>query len=147
MRRAFELDTKKNLQRNRHWKRASLTPCKVEEAPNSTLTDPWSHFKLLNFGDVIIIRVHNLKDLLIVPYLEAPFLGLQFFPHVSCVFTLLNNSALLFFLSVSKMQLQHQKRWCQRAHLSVLAALTPERLTSSTLIPGFCGDVRERQLR
>lgn len=76
--------------RHRQWKRAgqSLTPCKVEEAPNSPLTDLWSHFELLNFEDVIIIRLHILKDLLIVPYLKAPFLWLQFFPRFLCIHTI-----------------------------------------------------------
>lgn len=148
MRQAFELD--QPPQRHRQWKRAapSLTPCKVEEAPNSTPTDLWSHFKLLNIGDVVIIRLHNPERLADRAISWSPISVIAVFPTFpvySCYWTTLH--FFIYFLSVSKMQLQHQKRWCQRAHLSVLAALTPERLTSSTLIPGFCVDVRERRLR
>lgn len=91
-------ETSLRTQRHRQWKRAvpSLTPCKGE-APNSTLTDLWSHFKLLNLGDVIIIRLHNLKALPIVPYLEAPISVIAVFPTFpvySCYWTTLH----FFFL-------------------------------------------------
>lgn len=41
----------------------------------------------------------------------------------------------VFFFVVSKMQLQHKKWWCQRARLSVLAAVTTDRDSQALLWP------------
>lgn len=49
----------------------------------------------------------------------------------SCYWTPLQ----VFFLSVSKMRLEHKKWWCQRARLSVLAADTKERGSQALLWP------------
>lgn len=136
MRGAFELDTKKQRHRQtKTWSNPSLRPWIEEEEPNSCVKHLGSHFKhgrCHNNKTGCITCHHDICSIPVIAVFPSCFLCI-------CIIEQLCTS----FFTVSKMQLQHQKWWCQGAHLSVLAAVTTERLTSSTLNRGV--GVREHQ--